>query len=49
MGARYQVGNLLSSDRFYGDDGGVPEALQANLSWKRWALWPSRWKPLGFT
>ena len=33
MGARYQVGNLLSSDRFYGDDGGVPEALQANLSW----------------
>ena len=35
MGARYQVGNLLSSDRFYGDDGGVPEALQANLSWKK--------------
>ena len=35
MGARYQVGNLLSSDRFYGDDGGVPEALQANLAWKK--------------
>ena len=35
MGARYQVGNLLSSDRFYGDDGGMPEALQANLSWKK--------------
>ena len=35
MGARYQVGNLLSSDRFYGDDGGVPEVLQANLSWKK--------------
>ena len=35
MGARYQVGNLLSSDRFYGDDGGMPEALQANLAWKK--------------
>ena len=35
MGARYQVGNLLSSDRFYGDDNGIPEALQANLAWKK--------------
>ena len=26
----FHVGNLLSSDRFYGDDGDVPEALTAN-------------------
>ena len=35
MGARYQVGNLLSSDRFYGDEGGVPDALHASLNWKK--------------
>ena len=35
LGLPYHVGNILSSDRFYGDDGGVPEALQANLAWKK--------------
>lgn len=35
MNLRHRVGNILSSDRFYGDDGGVPEALQANLVWKK--------------
>ena len=31
----YHVGNLLSSDRFYGDEGDVPEALQANTGWRK--------------
>ena len=31
----FHVGNLLSSDRFYGDDAGVPEALTANAGWKK--------------
>lgn len=35
IGARYHVGNLLSSDRFYGDDEGVPEVYQANKAWAK--------------
>ena len=35
IGACYHVGNLLSSDRFYGDDEGVPEAFKANLAWAK--------------
>ena len=35
MGARYHVGNILSSDRFYGDDAEVPEALRANHGWQK--------------
>lgn len=35
MGLRYHVGNILSSDRFYGDDDGIPEALQANTGWRK--------------
>ena len=35
MGLRHHVGTLLSSDRFYGDDGDVPEGLQANHGWKK--------------
>ncbi|MGN0242839.1 MAG: purine-nucleoside phosphorylase [Lachnospiraceae bacterium] len=35
VGARYHVGNLLSSDRFYGDEEGVPEVYQANKAWAR--------------
>jgi len=35
MDLPYHVGNLLSSDRFYGDDGGLPEALQANAGWQK--------------
>lgn len=34
-GLPYHVGNLLSSDRFYGDEDGVPEALQANTGWRK--------------
>ena len=35
LGASYHVGNLLSSDRFYGDEQGLPEALQANTVWAK--------------
>lgn len=35
MGVRYHVGNLLSSDRFYGDEAGVPEVLEANNGWRK--------------
>lgn len=38
IGARYHVGNLLSSDRFYGDDEGVPEAFKANLAWAKMSV-----------
>jgi purine-nucleoside phosphorylase len=35
VGVNYHVGNLLSSDRFYGDDVNVPEVFQANNAWKK--------------
>lgn len=35
VGANYHVGNLLSSDRFYGDDDGMPEVLKANAAWAK--------------
>ncbi len=35
LGARFHVGNLLSSDRFYGDDEGVPDGLKANAAWAK--------------
>ena len=35
LGATYHVGNLLSSDRFYGDEQDLPEALQANTAWAK--------------
>ncbi len=31
----FHVGNLLSSDRFYGDDAGLPQALRTNESWQK--------------
>ena len=31
----YHVGNLLSSDRFYGDDAGLPAALDGNACWRK--------------
>lgn len=34
-GLTFHVGNLLSSDRFYGDDGDVPAALTANAGWRK--------------
>ena len=35
MGLRYHVGNLLSSDLFYGDDDHIPEALKGNTGWQK--------------
>ena len=35
MGAPYHVGNLVSSDCFYGDHDGVPEKLDATYGWKK--------------
>ncbi len=31
----YHVGNLLSSDRFYGDESHVPQGMQANDGWRK--------------
>ena len=35
MGLSYQVGNLLSSDTFYNDEEGVPEALRSTPAWRK--------------
>ena len=35
IGATYHVGNILSSDNFYGDDEGVPEALNPGYCWRK--------------
>ncbi len=35
IGAAYHVGNVLSSDAFYGDNEGVPEFLRDNSGWIR--------------
>ena len=35
LGATYNVGNILSSDNFYGDDEGVPEALNPGYCWRK--------------
>ena len=35
MGVRYHVGNLLSSDRFYGDEDCVPEGIRAGDGWRK--------------
>lgn len=35
VGAVFHVGNLLSSDRFYGDDDGIPEIMKANTAWAK--------------
>ena len=40
QGARYHVGNLNSSDVFYGDHIGVPEGTAC----KKWACWPWKWR-----
>lgn len=38
LGATYHVGNILSSDAFYGDDEGVPEALDIKTNWKKMGI-----------
>lgn len=35
IGATYHVGNVLSSDAFYGDNDDIPEALQDNTGWMK--------------
>ncbi len=35
VGATYHVGNVLSTDNFYNDDEGIPEALQTVSMWRR--------------
>ena len=35
MGVRYHVGNLVTSDRFYGDEADLPERLRANTGWMK--------------
>ena len=45
LGAVYHVGNILSSDFFYDDDEGVPEALSPRRTGRRWASWRSKWNP----
>ena len=35
LGATYHVGNVLSTDNFYNDDEGIPEALQTVPMWRR--------------
>lgn len=35
LGARFHVGNLVSSDCFYGDDAQLPEALRTVQSWAK--------------
>ena len=35
MGAKYHVGNLISSDCFYGDHDGVPEKLDGTFGWQK--------------
>ncbi len=35
LGATYHVGNVLSTDNFYNDDEGLPEALQTVPMWRK--------------
>ncbi len=35
MGVNYHVGNLLSSDTFYNDNEGIPEAMSSTLPWAK--------------
>ncbi len=38
LGATYHVGNILSSDAFYGDDEGLPQALDVKSNWKKMGI-----------
>jgi len=38
LGAVYHVGNILSSDFFYDDDEGVPEALDPKKNWQKMGI-----------
>ena len=34
-GLKYHVGNVLSSDRFYGDDGDLPDNMRSHALWRK--------------
>ena len=38
LGATYHEGNILSSDCFYGDDEGLPAALDTNTNWRKMGI-----------
>ena len=38
MGAPLHVGNILSTDNFYGDEEGVPTALQDGANWQKMGI-----------
>ena len=38
LDAPYHVGNILSSDVFYGDNEGLPEALDTNANWRKMGI-----------
>ena len=38
LGAVYHVGNILSSDFFYDDDEGVPDALNPKKNWQKMGI-----------
>ena len=38
LGATYHVGNILSSDFFYDDDEGVPDALNPKKNWQKMGI-----------
>ena len=35
MGLRHHVGNVLSSDRFYGDEAGLPDYMRSSVLWRK--------------
>ena len=35
MGLKYHVGNVLSSDSFYGDEEGLPEYMRSSALWRK--------------
>ena len=37
-GVKYRVGNILSSDRFYGDEEGIPDSLNATKNWSKMGI-----------
>ena len=45
LGLPYHVGNLLSSDRFYGDDGDMPDGWKANNAWAKRPCHLHRFRP----
>ena len=38
VGAKFHVGNILTSDNFYTDDEGLPEVMQTNTAWAKMGI-----------